>query len=841
MKPFTSPTPPAQHRKISSRPARISGRRNQFCAGILALVLSAVPGYSNTPTFQNATPDVIFLAHTTATLRVQFKTRQTTASGTTTVTFQAGSAAGVYDLPGSPWVQTITTTATSGATHTKAQDLGGLTPGSTYHWKVTVVNPDATLNTTTSGDLVFTPLNQAPLAFNDSFHVAAGAQTLSVLSNDDDPDGDALTITSTTNGTHGTAAIGGGGSALIYTPGAGYNGNDNFTYTISDGFGGFATAAVTLTNAAPVANNDAAVSNGEPVVISVLADNGNGPDTDADGDTLTVTGVTDGAHGSVNFTPTSVTYTPTGAFDGVDSFTYTISDAYATAQATVSIEASQPITRIDAETNGEIDGHTIKSLGIPSINESGATAYTAKLLYGTSSVSTIVAGQPAHVVVKAGDFAPDAAGAATAGTFASFKDPVLNANGSVAFIGKSKEGTVSSTAVWTNGSGSLARVALVGGEPEGVAGAHFKSINSIAICGASSSAFDVFYTGAILQESAAGVTALNDTGVWAYDASGNHLLLREGQAMTINAVAMGSVKSFKVLASVTGSAGQGRCTGDTLAVLVGFDTSRQAVLHLRAGATPELAAFAGDPIAVGSLVGWKTFGVPTVGAGGSSAFLASIQNIVGASVTSATNGGIFADRATDLQLVVRKGDVAPLVPADPSATFSSFRDPVYNADRNVAFIGTLLGPNMLTANKTGIWRTDGASALALVARAGSSVDGSPTGPQWGSFTSLALPDNASPVFAAKLVLNTGTGPDLVTTASNSGVWVEDSTGALHKVAQRGDTVLVGGSPRAVTAVAMLGAVSGSPGQGRSYNGQRQLIYRISLQGGIQQIRKVRVP
>src|SRR5439155_1305630 len=59
--------------------------------------------------------------------------------------------------------------------------------------------------------------------------------------------------------------------------------------------------------------------------VNVLAN-----DSDPDpGDTLTVTGSTNGAHGTVSCTAAGVcTYTPAAGFSGSDSFTYTISDAH---------------------------------------------------------------------------------------------------------------------------------------------------------------------------------------------------------------------------------------------------------------------------------------------------------------------------------------------------------------------------------------------------------------------------------------------------------------------------------------------------------------------------------
>ncbi|WP_285907335.1 tandem-95 repeat protein, partial [Pseudodesulfovibrio pelocollis] len=73
-----------------------------------------------------------------------------------------------------------------------------------------------------------------------------------LLANDFDPDGDPLTITEVGNATHGTVRL--EGTQVIFEPEADYNGQATFTYTVSDGRGGFDTATVTL-NITPV--NDA--------------------------------------------------------------------------------------------------------------------------------------------------------------------------------------------------------------------------------------------------------------------------------------------------------------------------------------------------------------------------------------------------------------------------------------------------------------------------------------------------------------------------------------------------------------------------------------------------------
>jgi RHS repeat-associated protein len=97
--------------------------------------------------------------------------------------------------------------------------------------------------------------NHTPTANWDRFIVLASSRNnvLRVLTNDYDPDGDALRITaiipSTTEQPHGTATIIDNGTAIAYTPPSGLQSppdspGDGFSYEISDGRGGTALGGV---------------------------------------------------------------------------------------------------------------------------------------------------------------------------------------------------------------------------------------------------------------------------------------------------------------------------------------------------------------------------------------------------------------------------------------------------------------------------------------------------------------------------------------------------------------------------------------------------------------------
>jgi hypothetical protein len=93
------------------------------------------------------------------------------------------------------------------------------------------------------------------------------------------------------------------------------------------------------TNTAPVATDDSDETVIDvPVTIAVLTN-----DSDANGDVLTITAVTQGDHGSVEIVGSSVVYTPDSGYEGTDSFSYIVSDGFGgTDTATVSVVIGQP-------------------------------------------------------------------------------------------------------------------------------------------------------------------------------------------------------------------------------------------------------------------------------------------------------------------------------------------------------------------------------------------------------------------------------------------------------------------------------------------------------------------
>jgi MYXO-CTERM domain-containing protein len=211
---------------------------------------------------------------------------------------------------------------------------------------------------TASVSVTVDPVNDAPEANNDSLTVDEDQSgTVDVLANDTDVDGDTISFESF-GSLPSNGSVSRSGGDVTYTPDADYNGSDSFTYSVSDGNGASDTGTVDVTvdpvNDPPEANDDSVTTDeDQSTTIDVLNN-----DTDVDGDNLVVTSTTQPSNGSVSRTTSDVTYTPDANFNGVDSFTYTISDGNGeTAQATVNLTIlsvnDPPVANDDSATTDE--------------------------------------------------------------------------------------------------------------------------------------------------------------------------------------------------------------------------------------------------------------------------------------------------------------------------------------------------------------------------------------------------------------------------------------------------------------------------------------------------------
>lgn len=192
----------------------------------------------------------------------------------------------------------------------------------------------------------------------DTVSVLPGTQAAAnVLANDQDADGPLQVTRFVFQGTRYAAAspatVPGVGTLAMQSDGSyTFDAASPFTgtsplmvpYTVQTGASSHLQITVLPGNRAPVAVNDAATTNeGTAIEISVRTN-----DTDADGDVLTVSGVTQGANGSVviDAVTNNPIYIPNTGYTGTDQFTYTIVDGNGgTATATVTVTVNAVVNR----------------------------------------------------------------------------------------------------------------------------------------------------------------------------------------------------------------------------------------------------------------------------------------------------------------------------------------------------------------------------------------------------------------------------------------------------------------------------------------------------------------
>ena len=159
-----------------------------------------------------------------------------------------------------------------------------------------------------------------------------------VLNNDNDTEGDSLTVIAVTQPSDCTAVINSDGT-VTYTPDPGFVGTDSFTYTISDSNGDNSTATVfIIVNDVPAAKNDKMTIGKNGTLFGSVSSN----DHQTENNTFSL--ISGPRHGSLSFKADGTfTYTPDPGFNGVDTFVYSITDPSGrVSTATVTITVTKP-------------------------------------------------------------------------------------------------------------------------------------------------------------------------------------------------------------------------------------------------------------------------------------------------------------------------------------------------------------------------------------------------------------------------------------------------------------------------------------------------------------------
>jgi len=462
-----------------------------------------------------------------------------------------------------------------------------------------------------------------------------------------------------------------------------------------------------------------------------------------------------------------------------------------------------------------------KDFGAPSINDSSEIAFAALFTSQEGNRSVIVGPKPddrstSAVIAAQGSPATDETGTALPGgeIFASFGDPVLNSEGHVAFVAKlTADPQVPGsrdTGLWSDAGDILHLVAREGSEAPGATGATFKKFTSIAL-GSSSGGESLLAFVASLAKAGPGT----DVGLWfAQRTASPELIIREGQSVSFGG-SDHKLQSLQALAILKGAPGQGNGVADSsVLALAKFKDGAQAILRAAGAAGVTVVAATGDAQLDATL---KAFSSTTQSTSAKAAFIASLQG-----ASKPTNAAAFIENDDATQTAIaREGDAAP----GTDGVFSAIGTIVRRSDGDALVQATIKGGTTIGSTNTGLWWRKG-GVLTLLAREGfaAPVDGG----LWQSFQSIALPDGAvsAPIFTGTLRPK-----ETIDPRNNLGLWAANLAGELQLVLRTGDTFQIDAQTKTLRSFTVLSIVPGSPAQTRSFNSNRELIYRALFTDG----------
>ena len=183
-----------------------------------------------------------------------------------------------------------------------------------------------------------TPINNPPNAVNDGIIAIEDTPIdFCPLDNDFDIDNDVLSIVTISTPSNGKIAFT-PPCLVTYTPNTNFNGVDKLTYSITDGtvsMSAAITISVSVIPDTPIAVTDyVTLPENSVITIDPLAN-----DVDPDGNAvLAITNIAAGPfHGKIAYTSTTIEYTPSKDYNGVDFITYTVSSFSGSSDGTISI------------------------------------------------------------------------------------------------------------------------------------------------------------------------------------------------------------------------------------------------------------------------------------------------------------------------------------------------------------------------------------------------------------------------------------------------------------------------------------------------------------------------
>ncbi len=406
----------------------------------------------------------------------------------------------------------------------------------------------------------------------------------------------------------------------------------------------------------------------------------------------------------------------------------------------------------------------------PVLNDAGQTAFLAGLSGSAADGGGVngIWSEGSGELKLVARVDTQAAGAPDGTNYVTFRPPLLNNQGHVAFAADISSDTHQSIsgAVYLENSSGLTLIAQTNGQAGGLPnGVTYTGVNLPLLNEANEVSFQGGYRGGIGQSFTSG------EALWASQGGNVAVLARQGTSAPgfpagTNFSNFG-LSTFQYAFSNAGAAFSSSVTSGEHGVWQGEPGNLRLVA--RSGATA--------PDTTASFALFYRVGTNNIGQ-------VALRGVVtGPGVSDANGEAIWAERPNGLALVARAGDPAPGMPS--GVRFDNFYDNLPTSDAialndsgHLAFRAATIGSGLTTANNVGIW-SDASGSLSLTARTGNQAPGTAAGVTFSSLLAPALNNAGQVAFIATL---TGSG---VTLTNNTGIWATDRSGALHLVARTG--------------------------------------------------------
>ena len=368
---------------------------------------------------------------------------------------------------------------------------------------------------------------------------------------------------------------------------------------------------------------------------------------------------------------------------------------------------------------------------LPNISNSGDVAWRS--IEGDGIWSGKVGS--VNLIARTGMQAP---GLPTDVSLSGFFDPLINAQGEVAFRSALSGASVNATnnqAIWSTASGSLLPVVRKGDPTQSATGnSNFGALWNTKLNDAGQVAVSADLT-------TIETGTIPESGLWLSGAGPLNPIARDFDP----APGGPAGSQFNIGMSVDlslNSAGQIAFRASLRpSVPAGVDSTNDQGIWTSGGGSLSLLAREGDQ-APDTPAGAKFafFNSPRLSNGGAISFLGELQSNAALGINSTNDAGIWSDGSGSVQLVAREGDQAPGMPM--GALFSDLNGRASvsfasNSAGHVAFVANVIGGGTTSADNRGLWVQDENGNLRLVLRRGDAIEVAPGDERIVSFFELS--------------------------------------------------------------------------------------------------------